>query len=98
MQVVDPDAGLHGRQLAEDLQRGGGPLVPLPAEVVAVDRDQHLGPGLGEPVEDAAHAEVGCAHRPHRADGRGGEEGDHGVLGVRQVRRDAVTGLDAEAP
>ena len=61
-----------------------------PAEPVAVDREQHLRVELAEPVEHRAHAELGGAGRPHRAEAGDGEERDDRLGHVRQQRDDAV--------
>ena len=90
------DDGLQARQPLAD----GGDLLaavdePL-APAVAGDGEQHLRLELAEPVDHAAHAELGRARRPDRAEARRGEEGDERLRDVRQVRDDAVAGADAE--
>src|SRR5581483_2909081 len=72
------------------------PLDELVAPAVAADGEQQLRLELAEAVDDAAHAELRRAGRPDRADAGGGQEGDERLGNVREVRDDAVAGLDAD--
>ncbi len=62
----------------------------LATVAVAVHGQQHLRFDLREPVDDAAHAEVGRAGGPDRAEGGHRVEGGDGLRQVGQVGRDAV--------
>ena len=71
--------------------------VEVPAAVtVAVDRKEHLGGDLPEPVDDRPRPEVRRARGPDRADARACEQPDHGLLDVGEVRRHPVAPRDAE--
>ena len=78
-------------QLGDDL----APVEILAAVAVAVDREQHLRADLGEAVDHAAHAEVGRAARPDRADRRAGQERGGRLGDVRHVGDHPVAALDA---
>ena len=67
----------------------------LAAVAVAVGGEQHLGLDLAEAVEHAAHAEVGRARGPDRAERRRGEHRDDRLGAVRQDAGDAIAGAHA---
>ena len=73
------------------------PVVVAPAVAVAVDGEQDARLDLREAVDDAAHAEVGRAARPDRAEARARVEGDGGLEDVGDVRDDAVARADPRA-
>ena len=84
--------GSPSRDLGHLLAAVDEPLAPA----VAGDGEQQLRLELAEPVEDAAHAELGRARRPDRAEAGAGEEGDERLRDVRQVGDDAVALADPE--
>jgi hypothetical protein len=90
------DDGAQGGQLAAQFGDGVAAVVFLSAVAVAVDGEEHDGFDLLEAVEDAAGTEIGGAGRPYAADGRGGEEGDHGLRNVREVAADPIPRAYAE--
>ena len=61
----------------------------------AVDRYQHLGCDLLEPIDHRIGAHVGCAHTPNAANADDRQKRHHGFRNIRQVRRHPVTGLHA---
>jgi hypothetical protein len=68
----------------------GGAVDGLGAVAVAVDRQQHDGLDLAQPVDHAAGAELGRARRPDGPEAGGGEErhdrlGDVGQVGGHPV-------------
>ena len=69
---------------------GGAEL--LAAVAISVDREQHRGRDLTEPVENRVRAEVRRARRPHRARCRGGQEAD------QRVRRAFGTSATTRSP
>ena len=91
------DEGLEGRQPLADRRHLLAAVDELVAEAVAGHGQEHLRLELPQAVEDAAHAELGRAGGPDRAQAGGGEEGDDRLRDVREVRDDAVAGPDAEA-
>ncbi len=95
-QEGDVDHGAQGGQLAAQFGDDLAAVVLLAAVAVAVDREQHDGFDLLEPVEDAAGAEVGRAGGPDAAHGGRGEEGDHCLRDIGEVTADPVSGADAE--
>ena len=84
------------RQRRAHLGEQRAAVVVLAAVAVAVGRDQHLGRDLAKAVEHRHRAHVRRTHRPHRADARAREEGDHGLRNVRQDRDQPVAGHHAE--
>ena len=67
----DVDDVLERRQRGGDRRRPRrARSIALVAEVVAVDREQHLGLELRQPVDHAARPELGRAARPDRAERR----------------------------
>jgi len=60
-----------------------------------IDSDQHLGLDLFEAIEHGVGAHVGGADAPDTPHAHRGQEGNHGLGNVGQVRRHAVTGLHA---
>ncbi len=85
---------LDGRQLGQDLRQPVEGAVALAVVEVAVGGEEHLGLDLAEAVQHALHAEVGRAARPHRADGRRRQHGDHRLRHVGQEAGHPVAGLD----
>src|SRR5579884_80144 len=90
LQIGKDERALQGRELAPQRRRRLAPLEVLAAVAIAVDGEEHLRLDLGEPVDDAAHSELGGAARPRRADARTAEEGRNRLGNVRQVGGDAV--------
>jgi hypothetical protein len=93
----DVDHGAQRGQFAAQFGDGLASVVFLAAVAVAVDREEHDGFDLLEPVEDASGAEVRRAGGPDAAHGGCGEEGDHGLRDVGEVAADAVPGTYAES-
>ncbi|CAM5328525.1 hypothetical protein SCHAM137S_02116 [Streptomyces chartreusis] len=85
--AVDDALGQAGGAGGEDDPQG---------VVVAVGGDQHGGFELGESVGGCRGGVVLAAHRPHRAEARGGKERDDHVRGVGQIADHAVSLLDAQ--
>jgi hypothetical protein len=83
------------RQARGDLAQLGEAVMRLAVVVIPVDGEQHLGLDLAEAVDDALHAEIRRAGRPHGADARRREHGDDRLGHVRQIAGDAVARLDA---
>ena len=93
---------------ADDLRQpahlGGDPLDDLravevlAAVAVAIDRQQHLGLDLHEPVDHAARAELGRRRGPDRTDRRARQQARDRLGDVRHVGADAVALADAERP
>ncbi len=88
-----PEAGQGGADLGD----GPGPVDLFVAVPVAVDREQHRGLDLGEPVDDGPRPELGRAGRPGSPERCRRQEADHGLGDVRHVRGDAVTAPHALA-
>ena len=85
-----------GEAVADRLHLGAA--VDVAAAVsIAIDDEQHLRIDLAETVEHRLHAELGRAACPHRAEARGGQEGNDRLGDVRQVGGDAIAGADTEA-
>ena len=83
------------RQISRDLGNARHGIVGLAVVVVALDREQHLGPDLSETVEDPLRAEVGRARRPDCTKAGGGEHEDDGFGHVRHEGCDPVAFLYA---
>ena len=91
------DAAVAVRHVRRRARRVGQPGADLGHLVAAVDRlvavdvagdgEQHRRLDLAEPVDDAARPELRGAARPHRAEARGGEEGDERSRGCWAGRR-----------
>ena len=96
-QEADPDHVLDGRQAGADLRDPLGERVRLAAVPVAVGGEQDLGLDLAEAVEHAAHAEVGRARGPDRAERGRREHRDDGLGAVRQDARDPIARAHADA-
>lgn len=77
--VVHEHRGLQRRQGGGEFERGGAAVVGGAVEEVAVRGDEHRGFELREAVGGRLGYVVLAAHRPHRAQACGGEEGDDGV-------------------
>jgi hypothetical protein len=61
-------------------------------------REQHLRRDLPEPVDYAAHPEIGRAGRPRRPQARGGQHPEHRLRKIWHKRRDPVARYDTGAP
>jgi hypothetical protein len=84
------------RQLGPDLGDLAAPVHLLVAVGVAGHGEHHRRFDLGEPVDDAARAELGGAAGPDGAQAGGGEEGDERLGSVGQVADDPVATADAQ--
>ena len=67
------------------------------AVAIAVDGEEHLRLDLAEAIDHAAHAELGRAARPDRAQRGRGQQRDERLRHVRQVRGHPVAAAHAEA-
>ena len=92
-----PDHVLDRRDPTPDRLDLRPPVDVAVAVAVAADRDQHARLDLGEPVDDAAGAELGRARGPDRAEARGRDEPDQRLGDVRHVRDNAIALLHTEA-
>ncbi len=94
-QVRDHDDALDRGQRGDDL----GDLVldrnRLAVVPVAIDGEEHARLDLPEAVEHAAHAEIGRARRPHRAEAGAAQHRDDGLGHVGNVGGDTVARGDA---
>lgn len=97
-QRPDEDDAAHRRHRLAQLRHDVAPVVLLPGPPVAVHGDDHRRFDLAQAVQNAARTEVRRARRPHRTEARRGQQRDHRLRDVGQVRRDAVPGTDTQVP
>ena len=95
--VRDVHDGLDAWKLAAHLRDLLAPVDLLVAVPVAGDGEDDLRLELPEAVEHAAHAELGRARRPDRAEARAREEADQRLGDVREVGDYSVAAADAQA-
>ena len=89
------DHPLHRWQLGNDLRNLVDDRQCLAVVPVAVDGHQHARLDLAEPVEHAAHAEIGRAGRPDGAERRRAQHRDDRLGQVRNEGGDAVARCQA---
>ena len=94
--VRDVHDGFDARKLAAYLRDLLAPVDVLLAVPVAGDGQDDLRLELPEAVEHAAHAELGWARRPDRAETCAREEADERLRDVREVGDYPVSGADAQ--
>ena len=91
VEVGEQDDVLHRGQRGHDLGQFCSPIDRLESVLVAVDGDDDHRFELRPPIDDGAHAELGCGRREDRAEA-GRRQAQHDRLGdVGQVRGHAVT-------
>ncbi len=84
---------LHRGQSSTELCQHRDAIDVAPAIGHAVARNQHFGLYLLEAIDYRIGSHVGRTDTPDRSDTDGGQEGDHGLGRVWQIRCNAVTRL-----